>query len=69
MTKERIAQSKRAGVGSLVIVDYYSHNWRELVSFGCLICSDVMSSFSCVVFVFFVSFSSFLLLLKPQPSV
>ena len=31
-TKERIAQSKRDRAGSLALVDYYSHKWRELVS-------------------------------------
>ena len=37
-TKERIVQSKRARAGSLAIVDYFSHKWRELVSSGRLVC-------------------------------
>ena len=37
-TKERIVQTKRARAGSLALVDYSTHKWRELVSSGLLVC-------------------------------
>ena len=53
--KEMIAQSKRARAGSLAIVDYSSHKWRELISSGRLVCRYHVVFLSC--YVCFVSFS------------
>ena len=62
MTKERIAQSKRARAGALTLVDC-SHKWRELVSSGRLVCKchDVTFVLFCFDFVIMIS-------LKPRPS-
>ena len=48
-TKERIAQSKRARAGSLALVDYYSHKWRELISSGRLVCRCHVVFLSCYI--------------------
>ena len=59
-TKSRIGQSKLARAGSLALVDYYSHKWRELVSFGRLVFRLLISCrLSLVLGLFcFASFSS-----------
>ena len=54
--EDRIVQSKRACAGSLAIVDYCSHKWRELVFFGRLVCRCHFVFLWC--YVCFVSFSS-----------
>ena len=63
-TKKRTAQSKRAHAGSLALVDYYSHKWRDFVSSGRLVCR-CHGVFSLVLRLFcFVSFFVSMLSLK-----
>ena len=71
-TNERIAQSKRARTGSLALVDYYRHKWREPVPSGRLVCRchDVFLWFyDYFVFLCFASFFVLFMLfsLKPRP--